>query len=265
MGFLNSVLGDGDGDYSSAFGDYAKFMGDKANRYNPIIDTGNRARDMNEAEYRRNTQNPNEIQDKVAGGFNYSPYQKFMLDNVTDRMNYNATNTGMLGTTAANRSLMDDLLKMTGQFEDTYINRGMASYNTGLEGNKFLADMGFRGLGAQDALYEQQAAAQLKEAMAKKEAESSGWGDLIGTVGGAVAGGLFGGPGGAAMGSSIGKSLFGSGGGGGGGGNFLSSIMGGGGGGARPGINAIWEPNSMGGYTQSYGPPGLGMPGVGVT
>jgi hypothetical protein len=257
------IFGGGDGDYSGAFNNYAAFMGDKANRYNPIIDMGNRARDMNEAEYRRNIQNPNEIQDKVAAGFNYSPYQKFELDNITDRMNYNATNTGMLGTTAANRSLMDDLLKMTSQFQDTYINRGMNSYNTGLEGNKYLTDLGFRGMGAQDALYEQQAAAQLKAEMAEKEAESSGWGDILGGVGGAIAGGLFG-PGGASMGSKIGSSLFGTG--KNGGGNFLSNIFSGGGNKSfAPGVNAIWEPNNAGGYTQTFGERGVGMPAAWVT
>lgn len=265
MGIVDSIFGGGDGDYSNAFGDYAKFMGDKANRYNPWIDAGGRARDMNEAEYRRNIQNPNEIQDRVAAGFNYSPYQKFMLDNLTDRMNYNASNTGMLGTTAANRSLMDDLLKMTGQFQDTYINRGMNSYNTGLQGNQFLSELGMRGMGAQDALYEQQAAAQLKEAMAKKEAESSGWGDFIGGIGGAIAGGLFGGPAGASMGSGIGKSLFGSNKGGGGSGGIFGNIFGGNSNSFSPGLNAVWSPNSMGGYTQTYGQPGVGMPGAGIT
>jgi hypothetical protein len=206
MGMLDSIFGGGD--RSGAFKDYADTMGKNAERYNPWIDAGSRARDMNEAQYSRNINDPNAVQNQIASGFQYSPYQKFMLDNMTQRMNYNSANTGMLGTTQANQSLMDDLMKMTGQFQDTYIDRGMNSYNRGLQGNEFLQQQGMQGMGAQDNLYEQQAAARLKEKMAKEDANSSMWGNILGMAG-AAAGAYFGGPMGAKMGSQMGQSMAG--------------------------------------------------------
>src|ERR1700676_1949948 len=134
MGIFDSLFGGGSPkvpDMSQDFYNYSNFMGGKADRYNPWIDAGSRARDINEGQYSRLINDPNAVQNQVAAGFQYSPYQKFMLDNMTQRMNYNSANTGMLGTTQANQSLMDDLMKMTGQFQDTYIDRGMNSYNRG--------------------------------------------------------------------------------------------------------------------------------------
>lgn len=243
MGFLDSLFGDGDApqvpDTSQGFYDYANFMRNQGSRYNPWIDAGSAARDMNAAQYSRLINDPNAVQNQVAAGFQYSPYQKFMLDNMTSRMNYNAANTGMLGTTQANQSLMDDLLKMTGQFEDTYIDRGMNSYNRGLQGNEFLQQQAQQGMGAQDNLAEQEAAARLKGDTAKQQAayenavmnqrnSNNMWGNILGIAGG-VAGDIFGGPMGGQIGSSISRSI--------GGGNSFS-----------PGINGAWAPNGSGGY-----------------
>lgn len=254
MGIFDSLFGGGSPevpDTSQDFYNYSKFMGGKADRYNPWIDAGSRARDMNSAQYSRLINDPNAVQDQVASGFQYSPYQKFMLDNTTQRMNYNSANTGMLGTTQANQSLMDDLLNMTGKFEDTYIDRGMNSYNRGLQGNEFLQQQAQQGMGAQDNLYEQQGAAQLKGDIAKQQAayqnevldqqnSNNMWGNILGIAGG-VAGNVFGGPMGGQIGSSIGRSI----GGGGGGGNSFS-----------PGVNAAWQPNSAGGYSPMSMPAG---------
>lgn len=260
MGIFNDIFG-GDSpqvpDQSGDFYNYANFMGGKADRYNPWIDAGSRARDMNEAQYSRLVNDPNAVQNQVASGFQYSPYQKFMLDNTTNRMNYNSANTGMLGTTQANQSLSDDLMKMTGQFQDTYIDRGMNSYNRGLQGNESLEQQAQQGMGAQDNLYEQQGAAQLKGDVAKQQAayqnavlkqqdSSDMWGNILGLAGG-VAGGMMGGPMGAQMGSSMGRSL-GGGGNGGGGSSMGSWFGGGGGGGFSPGVNGAWSQNSGGGY-----------------
>lgn len=250
MGIFDSLFGGNTPhvpDTSKDFYDYSDFMGGKADRYNPWIDAGTRARDMNEGQYARLINNPNAVQDQVAAGFQYSPYQKFMLDNMTDRMNYNSANTGMLGTTQANQSLMDDLLKMTGQFQDTYIDRGMNSYNRGLQGNEFLEQQGMQGMGAQDNLFEQQGAARLKGDQARQQAayqnsvidqqnSNSMWGNILGLAGG-VAGNMLGGPIGGSIGSSLGRSL-------------------GGGGGFSPGVNAAWAPNSAGGYNPLSMPSG---------
>lgn len=262
MGMFDSFFGGGSPkipDQSKDFYDYSDFMGGKADRYNPWVDAGNRARDMNEGQYSRLINNPNAVQDQVASGFQYSPYQKFMLGNTTNMMNYNAANTGMLGTTQANQSLMSDLLNMTGQYEDTYINRGMDSYNRGLQGNEFLQQQGMQGMGAQDNLYEQQGAARLKGDIAKQQSayqnavqdqqdSNNMWGNIIGLAGG-VAGGMMGGPMGAQIGSSLGHSMFGGGSGGGGGGGGGGSQMDQFGSMIGSGARNWFNGNSRGGYS----------------
>jgi hypothetical protein len=226
MGFMDSMFGGGESsvDNSGAFADFSRQMRERMPVYDPWINTGSQSRDRLFDEYGRLTRDPNAVQDQVAAGFYESPYQKYMQDMVTKRMNYNATNTGMLGSGAAQRALMDELTKMTGQFENDYINRGMNSYGMGVQGYQGLTDLGFKALGEQTNLFEQAAAGDLQGQMsrnaydaAQEANEGNFWGNLIGTGGGAVIGGLFGGPAGAVSGASMGRSLFGGGGNAGGG------------------------------------------------
>lgn len=228
-----------------AFDQFAQSMQGAANRYNPIIDTGNQARNMSFDQYQKLINNPNAVQDQVSSGFYESPYQKYMQDMVSKRMNYNSANTGMLGSGAANRSLMDELTKMTGQYQNDYINRGMQSYGQGLSGLGGLTDLGFKGLNAQDPLLEQSYAGTLKGAMSENEtnqrnaemnaaSKNRGMGNLLGFgaglasnfIGGGGLSSLFGGGGFSGLGSMVGgglSSLFGGGGGGQGGGQGGSS------------------------------------------
>jgi len=218
-----------------AFDQFSQQMKDAANRYNPIIDTGNQARGMSFDQYQRLVNDPNAVQNQVASGFYESPYQKYMQDMVAKRMNYNSANTGMLGSGAANRALQDELTKMTGQFQNEYINRGMQSYGQGLTGLGGLTDLGFKALSAQDPLLEQGAAGTLKGLMSENEtnqrnaeanyaARNRGIGNLIG-FGGSMLSNIFGGGG---IGSGIGSMV----------GNGISSLFGGGG-------------NNQGGYSPS--------------
>lgn len=215
---LGSMFGSGSStpDNSGAFAKYGDAMWARAPTYSPWVEAGTAARDRLQGEYGKLVDNPNWLQDQVSAGFYESPYQKYMQDMVTKRMNYNATNTGMLGSGAAQRALQDELTKMTGQFQNDYINRGISSYGQGLTGYQGLADMGFKALGAQNDLIEQAEGAFLKGEMSKNAydaANETDWGSLIGTVGGGIAGGMFGGPMGAMSGAQAGKSLFGGGGG----------------------------------------------------
>jgi hypothetical protein len=239
MNFLDGMFGGGETsvDNSGALRDFANAMRSRMPAYDPWINTGNAARDKLSGEYGWLVDNPNALQDEVAKGFYESPYQKYMQDMVTKRMNYNATNTGMMGSGAANRALQDELTKMTGGFMNDYINRGMGSYGQGLQGFGGLADLGFKALGDQTNLFEQGAAGDLQAQMSKNQYdamqdanEGNMWGNILGTGLGMAAGGMLGGPAGASMGASLGKSLFGGGGGNsGGGGGFLSNMFGGGG------------------------------------
>jgi hypothetical protein len=200
-----------------AFDQFAQNMQGAANRYNPYVDTGNQARDISFGQYQRNINDPNSVQNQIASGFYMSPYQKYMQDLVAKRMNYNSANTGMLGSGAANRALQDELTKMTGQFQNEYINRGMHSYDTGLAGMGGLTELGFKALNSQDPLLEQGYAGSLKGLMSENEtnqrnaeaeyaAKNRGMGNLLG-FGAGLAGSLLGGGMGGGIGSSMGNSI----------------------------------------------------------
>lgn len=248
----NSSSGDTTIDNSAAFAQYANQMRGRMGAYDPWINAGGQARDRLSSEYGKSLDNPNWLQDSITKGFYESPYQKYMQDMVTKRMNYNATNTGMLGSGAANRALGQELTNMTGGYLNDYINRGMSTYGQALNGEQGMAGMGYQALGDQTNLFEQAAGGDLKGQMsrnaykaAQKANSGNGLGSMIGTIGGGLIGAYFGGPMGASVGSSIGGSLGGSigggggnsGGGGGGGGGMggIGSMFGGGGGGSSGG------------------------------
>jgi hypothetical protein len=229
MGMFDSMFGGGSGvDNSAAYAAYADAMRKQGDTYNPITNMGNQARGMSFDQYQRLVNNSNSVQDQIASGFSMSPYQKQMEDDVTQRMNYNAANTGMLNSGASQKALQDNLTNMTGQYENDYINRGMNSYNTGLSGYNTLSNMGFDSMGRQDNLYGQAAGADLYGTMSHNQYEAENqtdWGGMIGGLAGGAAGLYFGGPTGMSAGSQLGRSTFGN---GGGGGSMFPSMNGGG-------------------------------------
>lgn len=265
MGYEDAYRG-----YAGAMEDSAgRFEGDRG-RYDSWVNNGITSRDQNRGEYNRSILNPNSVQDQVAAGYQESPYQRMLLDRTQKRMNYNAMQTGMGGSGAFNRALQDEMLGMSGQFQNQYIDRGMNTYNRALQGNDLWGQVGFQGLERQDALRalaEQQrseaAAANLKGDMAAsdEEAQDSGsmWGSILGIAGGVV-GAIYGGPMGAsagyAIGSGVGGAIDGNGGGGGGG------QGGGGGGGGGGGMNPMSMMGGMmgggGATTGNYGGSAMG-------
>lgn len=204
--------------YSSnqgAFDDYARRMGEAAHRYDPYINRGNEAGQLSLDEYKNNINNPNAVQDKIASGFEMSPYQKYILDQTTRRMNYNGANTGMQGSGAFQRALMDEMQKNVGQFQDNYINRGLGVYGQALNGLDRTAGMGMQGMNAQDALLQEEAGGYLKGQMSNNEAadrnnaaSSNMFGSLIGMAA-PIAGQMLGGPVGGAIGGFIGNKITG--------------------------------------------------------
>lgn len=178
MGMFDSIEGQlsplwgGDShsvDNSKAYYEYANAMRQRAGAYDPIVNMGNDARNLSWEQYQRLINDPNSVQNQVAGGFSMSPYQKQLEDDVTQSMNYNAANTGMLNSGAAQAALQDRLTNMTGQFEDQYIDRGMNSYYQGLNGANTLSNLGFESMGRQDDLYGQAYGSDLFGTMSKNQ------------------------------------------------------------------------------------------------
>lgn len=245
MGMFDNFLGGGAGEspYTSnkaAFDQYGQEMDKAASRYNPYFDRGNKAGEAAYNAYSRDVEDPNYMQDKISAGFEASPYQKMLLDQVTKRMNYNSANTGMIGSGAAQRALMEELTKNTGQFQNEYVQRGLGVYGQGLNGLNSLQDFGLKAGSQQDDLLQEAAGGRLKGSMSENETNdrnrasnaqrgSDQFGSLMGMAG-TAAGIYFGGPAGASIGNKLGT-YFGnkmSGGGGGGGGYSSSNYMGGG-------------------------------------
>jgi hypothetical protein len=250
MGFFDSIFGGGGQsipDNSAAFAQFANQMRQNAGSYDPWINTGNQARDLEFGQFQNLINNPNALQDKIASGFNTSPYQNQILDRVGKMMNFNAANTGFLGSGAGNVALQDELTKNTGQFLNDYVNRGMSSYGQGLSGLDSLTRLGMNALGSKNDMLQQADAGDLQGALSRnaynayQNANSgSGLSNLIGMGIGIAGNAMMPGMG------SFASSLF-------------SGMSGGGGGGGSPlGLNGIFSPNSMGGYTQSYGAPDIG-------
>lgn len=199
----------------SPFVDYSDTMKQQADRYNPYFDRGNQASRQAYNAYTRDLANPNAMQDQIASGFQMSPFQQHVQDMVTKRLNYNSANTGMLGAGAANRALMEELTKNTGQFQNEYVNRGLGVYGQSLSGLNGIGDMGLRAGAEQDSLMQEAAGGRLKGYMSENETNdrnraantergSNMWGTGLGIVGGAV-GAFYGGPAGAMAGYQLGK------------------------------------------------------------
>ena len=178
MGMFDSISGQlsslwgGDSssvDNSQAYYDYANAMKQRAGAYDPLVSMGNDARNLSWEQYQKLINDPNAVQNQVASGWSMSPYQNQLEDDVTQRMNYNAANTGMLNSGSSQKALQDELTNMTGQFENQYIDRGMNSYNTGLTGANTLSNLGFQSMGRQDDLYDQAYGADMYGKMSKNQ------------------------------------------------------------------------------------------------
>jgi hypothetical protein len=201
-----------------AFDKYAAEMDEASKRWTPWMERGNRAGEIGFNAYQRDIENPNYMQDKIAAGFEMSPYQKYMQDLVTKRLNYNSANTGMMGSGAANRALMEELTKSTGQFQNEYINRGLGLYGQALSGMHGIAGQGIQAGTQQDEMLQEAAGGRLKGEMGENETndrnraaiaarQSALKGAILGAAGtvvGTYFGGKEGGKAGGQMGASIG-------------------------------------------------------------
>ncbi len=186
------------GDTQDAYNKYAQQMRDRAGQteqnYAPWIERGRQGMDTAYGEYQRNIDNPNSVQDQIAGGYYQSPYEKYLRDKTTEGINNNAANTGMLGSGAMNRALQEQLSGITGQFMNDYVNRGMNSYGVGLQGMGHLGDMGFQANqqmnDAVNNLYNQAAGGELQGARSASDARAKRMGGILGGIGGLAGGAL---------------------------------------------------------------------------
>lgn len=168
------------GDNSGAFNRAGDAFRQQAGQYNPLIGGAQNAFNKGAEQYNWLVNDPNALQDKVSQGFSQSPYQNYLLNQTTQRMNMNAANNGMIRSPVAQRALNEQLNSLTGQFQNDYINRGMGSYNQGLQGLGQQANMWLPGLQGQSELMGQGIGADLKAA----QSQQGGFANMLGGLGG---------------------------------------------------------------------------------
>jgi len=201
---VTSFLGIGgdNSDYSDAAQEYQKRVNQNAQIYNPYIDRGNKSGDLLLNQSDINVKNPNFLQDRISAGFNLSPYYNFILNHTKNMMDYNAASNGMMSNGNYQLRLGDTLQKLIGQFSDNYINRGLDTYKTGINGLSNQNLMGFNSVNNKFNAINDADAAILKGDIMQTNANREDSGGLLGLLG-AGAGYFFGGMPGALMGSKI--------------------------------------------------------------
>lgn len=156
----------GSPDYSQAYNKYANTIEGLGARYNPYIRGGAMAEKGLAGMGSYLMANPAGLENRLANSYNQSDYQTQMLRNLENEMNYNAAQTGMLGSTAENSALQKALADQQNQWMQQYINRGMQQFGQGYQGlqniGTLAANQGFQGLGAQIGLGQEAALGRLK-------------------------------------------------------------------------------------------------------
>ncbi len=163
-----------------AYNEYSQNLMNLSGTYNPWAKLGFNAFKTGTNLATQNTLNPAMLQNTLAQSFQMSPYQSNLENKTMDQMNVNAANTGMVGSQSANNTLASQLNRMTGQFENQYIDRGLNQYNQGL--NSLLthsAPMGFNALNNQNRLAQTGYQAQLQGHLAN----NAWWGNVANAVG----------------------------------------------------------------------------------
>jgi len=165
------------GDNSQALQKYAQRINDLGHSYDPSVQGGKTAFGDLGKQLGMLLSNPAFMQNKLAGEFQQSPYQKSMIHQVTNQMNNNAANTGMLGSGAANNALAGQVSNDVGQFENNYINQGLGQYDHGLNQGDFMSNLGMNGLNSANQYFQQGDQARLMADMSHQNAMNS----MIGT------------------------------------------------------------------------------------
>lgn len=200
MSFFSGLFGD----QSDAYNNYAQQMQQLQQQmqalsqpYNFYSDIGKQGTQKYYDAASSLMQNPNALQDSIAKGYTESPYQSELLKRTTSYMNQNAANTGMLGAGRADQALQDNLLAMSGQFMNDYIDRGMKTYGEGFNAIGQFPQYGMRALDSQTDInsnaldYGQQAAgAQLQADRSKSSWLPNLIGGVIGTGASFLGGGM---------------------------------------------------------------------------
>ena len=191
MSYMMPFIGGGLGALSGAFtpnygklgGQYADTLNQIASSFNPYVNQGFMAKKGLGMIDLAQMGDPTALQNRVAGSFEASPYQKQIMQNTRDQMNMNAAQTGMLGSTAQQSALQHQMADLNNQFQQQYIDRAMHHYDQANQNLQSLGMMmgqqGFQGSQAAAELQAQGALGRLEAGMMPGQWQSM-FGDALG-------------------------------------------------------------------------------------
>ena len=177
-------------DYGPAFQQYGQELGDISKQYDPFIQGGEQAFGKYGNLSDLLTTDPTHFINQISAGYKESPYQQQMDKNLSRMMNYNSATTGMLGSTAAQSALQNQLAGQQNQFQQQYINQGLSQLGMGMGGLQDISHLGFQGLGKQTGLEQEGAMARARAAMqqAQQGAQPGGFGRFMQGAAGGILG-----------------------------------------------------------------------------
>lgn len=163
---LGALMGSQTPDYSGAARDYGQTLNQVGQQFNPYIQQGFGAQQQMQGLGKQAMADPAHEQNLLAQGFQSSPSQQQIMQNTRNQMNMNAAQTGMLGSTAQNASMQNQMAGLQNQFQQQYIDRGMNQYNIGQQNLQNLGMMqsqqGFGATRSQAELTSQAALARMQ-------------------------------------------------------------------------------------------------------
>ena len=143
MGMLSDLFGDN----HKAYDKYGNEIEGLAGQYDPYIKDGKKMLSdlTNKGQWMTNS--PWALEDEMQSHYNESPGFKYSQNQLTNRMNNNAALTGQLGNGAENASLQSALEGRLNQNMGQYVDRGINTFNNGINTESNINNMGFNALG----------------------------------------------------------------------------------------------------------------------
>jgi hypothetical protein len=174
----------------------------------PFINAGTRQIPGLEGNYNKLTQDPAAFMRQLGAGYQQSPGYQFSVDQATKAANQAAAAGGMVGSPAEQQMLAETTQGLASRDYDSYMNRALGLYGTGLSGMQGLYQGGQQSAGSLAQMLGQALAAQAANANqganTENQQKGGGIGGLLGGLG-SLAGFAMGGPVGGGIGGFLGN------------------------------------------------------------
>lgn len=161
--------------------------------FSPYINQGQSMYPSLNNQYGRMVNDPTSVQDEIGSHFKASPGYQYQVGEATNAANSAAAAGGMLGSPKEQQELAGKVQGMASQDYNNYENRGMGTYERGLQGQQGIYNTGAQMSASLAQMIEQALASQAQNAYAgaaNKNQNQSGTDSGIGAILGGIAGGL---------------------------------------------------------------------------